>query len=61
MRAALTHASHPHDLRLLAAADERPAPPAPPPPLGVRDVGPVPASVTPAAPRRPSTPPPVRR
>ena len=59
MRAALAHASHPHDLRLLAAADERPQVPAAestqaeadPVELGVADV---------FAPVRASVPPPIR-
>jgi hypothetical protein len=42
MRTALAHASHPHDLRLLAAADDRP---------------PAPAELRPAAPRPAVRPP----
>ncbi|HTN25269.1 MAG TPA: PilT/PilU family type 4a pilus ATPase [Solirubrobacteraceae bacterium] len=51
MRVALAHASHPHDLRLIAAADERPPAPAelaPPPAPAAHQPPPAPTGVQPS-------------
>jgi len=64
MRAAVAHASHPHDLRLLAAAEQRPQVPDEPLPARVPDAPlppdvPVERRLAPVP--RVSTPPPARR